>query len=89
MSFLYDSIIHEKSCATNNSNKSQVSKYDMSAVRLKATSDANLTQTSSSADIAEIPDSLIPDEYKVVTNNGVVPLTIEQKYKHNAIIFFE
>lgn len=73
MTFLYDSILYEKSL-----NKSHVSKYDLSAVR-----SANDDSTVAARDDTNIPDSLIPDEFKVVVNHGVVPLKIEQTYKQD------
>lgn len=63
MTFLYDSVIHEKPPP-----KPKVSKYDLSAVR------SNDAQSHK-----DPPDMLIPEEYKIVVNHGVAPLTIEQK----------
>lgn len=69
MTFLYDSVLHEKP-----SNKPPVSKYDLSAIRQNETSNQSDTK-----DDAEVSDSLIPDEFKVVINHGVAPLKVDKR----------
>ena len=69
MTFLYDSVIHEKPVV-----KQHVSKYDLSAIR-QQTQDNNVAPATKQVDIAE---TLIPEEYKVIVNQGVAPLKIEK-----------
>lgn len=76
MTFLYDSIQNEKPL-----NKSQVSKYDISAIRMnnENNSDTTMTAANTTKEV-DVPDSLIPEEFKVVVNHGVAPLKIDKKY---------
>lgn len=77
MTFLYDSVSNESN--NKSMNKSQVSKYDLSAVRSNL-NDATTTEsvTTTTTTNGGVPDSLIPDEFRVLVNHGVVPLKIDK-----------
>lgn len=71
MTFLYDSIIHEKPTT-----KPKLSKYDLSVIRANESTSINAKK-----ETADLPDTLIPEEYKVLVNHGIVPFTVEKKYR--------
>lgn len=71
MTFLYDSVIHEKPVV-----KSHVSKYDLSVIRQQQQQENGDNIANSTNEIA---DSLIPEEYKIVVNHGVAPLKVDKK----------
>ncbi|CAF0722793.1 unnamed protein product, partial [Brachionus calyciflorus] len=64
MSFIYDSVLQSK-----NLTKPFPSKYDISAIR---------ASNSTSEQQIQIPDTLIPDEFKIAKNQGVWPLKVEE-----------
>lgn len=72
MTFLYDSVIHEKPVV-----KPHVSKYDLSAIRQQQQQENGENNVNSTNN--EIADSLIPEEYKIVVNHGVAPLKVDKK----------
>lgn len=65
ISFIYDCSLHKPEA------KPITSKYDLSAVR---------AEEPIKEEAIEIPDTLIPEEYHVIKNQGVWPLKIEDKY---------
>ena len=69
ISFMYDCVMHGPSAK-----QPAPSKNDPSSVRVLNSQEQHQQDTS-----VHLPDSIVPDEYRIVKNQGVWPLKIEEK----------